>query len=139
MTEHQLQRRVLVDMSATLIHHGHIRLLAAASELGRVIVGLTLDEEVESRKGYAPELAFEHRRELLLAIRYVDEVIPAPWLITDDFLKAHQIDLLVHGDDNNNNVSPERTILLPRTDGVSSSWLRRQVLHAVGQIIAKEK
>ncbi|MBM4230175.1 MAG: cytidyltransferase, partial [Gammaproteobacteria bacterium] len=31
-------KRVMVDMSATLIHHGHVRLLKKASEHGRVIV-----------------------------------------------------------------------------------------------------
>ena len=32
--------RVMVDMSATLIHHGHIRLLKKAAEIGDVIVVL---------------------------------------------------------------------------------------------------
>ena len=32
------KKRIMVDMSATLIHHGHIRLLKKASELGEVIV-----------------------------------------------------------------------------------------------------
>ena len=38
--------RIMVDMSATLIHHGHVRLLKKASELGTVVVALTTDEEV---------------------------------------------------------------------------------------------
>ena len=37
-------------MSATLIHHGHIRLLKKASEYGSVIVGLTTDDEIISKK-----------------------------------------------------------------------------------------
>ena len=36
--------RVMVDMSATLIHHGHIRLLKKAAEIGEVVVALTSDE-----------------------------------------------------------------------------------------------
>ena len=39
-------KRILVDMSATLIHHGHTRLLAKASKLGKVIVALTSDSEI---------------------------------------------------------------------------------------------
>ena len=37
--------RIMVDMSATLIHHGHIRLLKKAAELGDVVVALTSDAE----------------------------------------------------------------------------------------------
>ena len=37
-------------MSATLIHHGHIRLLKKASEFGSVIVALTTDEEIKIKK-----------------------------------------------------------------------------------------
>ena len=39
-------------MSATLIHHGHIRLLKKASKLGEVVVALTTDEEIIKHKGY---------------------------------------------------------------------------------------
>ena len=51
--------RICVDMSATLIHHGHVRLLKKARELGTVVVALTTDEEVQNKKGYKPELSFE--------------------------------------------------------------------------------
>ncbi len=34
--------RVMVDMSATLIHHGHIRLLKKAAEIGEVVVALMM-------------------------------------------------------------------------------------------------
>ena len=37
---------ILVDMSATLIHHGHIRLLKKASKIGLVTIALTIDEEI---------------------------------------------------------------------------------------------
>jgi cytidyltransferase-like protein len=50
--------RVMVDMSATVLHHGHVRLLKRAKELGTVIVGLTGDAEVFKHKGYWPELPF---------------------------------------------------------------------------------
>ena len=49
-------KRILVDMSATLIHHGHIRLLKKASNYGDVIVALTTDDEIYNKKGYFPEL-----------------------------------------------------------------------------------
>ena len=124
-------KRVLVDMSATLLHHGHIRLLAKASEYGRVVVALTSDSEIFSKKGYNPEIAFDERREILEAIKYVDEVISSPWLIDDEFLDNHNIDYLVHGHDNSNPIAKEKLIIIPRTEGVSSTKIRAAVLRAV--------
>ena len=72
-------KRILVDMSCTLLHHGHIRLLRKAADLGEVVVALTTDDEILMKKGYTPELSFEERKEILLAIRYVTDVIPSKW------------------------------------------------------------
>jgi glycerol-3-phosphate cytidylyltransferase len=119
-------KRIMVDMSATLIHHGHIRLLKAAKELGHVVVALTTDEEIRNKKGYAPELNFLQRKEMLEAIRYVDEVVPCNWLLTNDFLDQHNIDFLVHGDDNSNDIDSEKLIILPRTEGISSDLIRKR-------------
>ena len=82
------------------------------------------DEEIEMKKGYKPEIEFPHRKEILEAIRCVDEVIPSPWLLDQSFLNDHRIDLLVHGDDNSNQISPEKLLIFPRTIGVSSTALR---------------
>ena len=127
--------RILVDMSATLIHHGHVRLLSSAAKHGQVIVGLCTDEEIVTHKGYRPELSFEQRREIMLSIRHVQEVLPAPWLITDDYLDLYSIDYLIHGHDNQNNVSSDRLIILQRTEGISSTLLRARVLQATAQKI----
>lgn len=127
------QKRIMVDMSATLIHHGHVRLLKAAKELGHVVVALTTDEEIRSKKGYEPELNYAARAEVLLAMRDVDEVVPSPWLLDDAFLALHQIDLLVHGHDNSNPIAAEKLYILPRTEGISSTQLRARVLKAVSQ------
>lgn len=128
----------MVDMSATLIHHGHVRLLKAAKAMGRVIVALTTDEEVRLRKGYEPELSYDQRREVLEALRYVDEVVPSKWLLDDAFLDEHRIDLLVHGHDNSNDVRPGRLKLLPRTGGISSSILRARVLDVLSSVIKQD-
>ncbi len=132
-------RRIMVDMSATLIHHGHVRILRAARALGSVVVALTTDEEVLAHKGYVPELGYEARREVLEAIRYVDEVVPSNWMLDDAYLDLHRIDLLVHGNDNSNQVRPERLVILPRTQGISSSVLRARALDVVSAQIKRNK
>ncbi|CAK7040837.1 MAG: Bifunctional protein HldE [Desulfovibrio sp.] len=123
-----MSKRIMVDMSATLIHHGHVRLLQKAAEIGSVVVALTTDEEVRKTKGYTPELSYEERKEILEALRYVDEVVPSTWLIDEAFLEKHNCDLLVHGHDNANHIPEEKLVIFPRTEGISSSDMRERVL-----------
>ena len=131
-------KRIMVDMSATLIHHGHIRLLKAAKALSTVIVALTVDDEIISKKGYRPELSFNERKEILEAIRYVDEVVPSKWLINEAYLDQHNIDLLVHGHDNSNPINQERLVILPRTEGIGSSMMRNRLVAIVDQLSERE-
>ena len=130
--------RLLVDMSVTLLHHGHIRLLKRARQAANernaiVVVGLTSDEEVLRAKGYTPELHFAERKEILLACRYVDEVVETPWLLTDELLASLGADYLFHGEDNSNPVQKDHLIVVPRTKEISSTQLHirsAEVLHS---------
>lgn len=137
MTDKKL--RIMVDMSATLIHHGHVRLLKKAAEMGDVVVALTTDDEVKKTKGYIPELNFEERKEILESIKYVKEVVPCPWLIDEDFLNKQNCDLLVHGADNSNHIPQDRLVIFPRTEGVSSSALRERVLNCLIEMNLEQK
>lgn len=119
-------KRVMVDMSCTLLHHGHIRLLRKAADLGKVIVALTTDDEIIMKKGFVPELNFEQRKEILLAIKYVSDVVPSKWLLDDQYVRENDIDILVHGDDNSNEVKACEIVIFPRTQGISSSDLRER-------------
>lgn len=129
-----MKKRIMVDMSATLLHHGHIRLLKQAHEMGHVVVALTTDDEIRSKKGYTAELNYQERKEILESIRYVDEVVPCNWLIDNDFIIEHHIDLLVHGCDNVNHIPEDKLVIFPRTKGVSSSELRERVLDSLVDI-----
>ena len=59
-----------------LFHSGHVAFLARCAELGRVIVSLNTDEFIEEYKGKPPVISYEDRRDVLLACKYVDSVIP---------------------------------------------------------------
>tara|TARA_B100001094_G_scaffold325872_1_gene380971 strand:+ start:330 stop:704 length:375 start_codon:yes stop_codon:yes gene_type:complete len=119
-----MDKRILVDMSLTVLHHGHIRLLKKASELGYVIVGLCSDEEILKAKGFKPLLSYEQRKEIALSIKYVREVIESEYLIDEAYLDEHNIDLLVHGHDNVNVIPEDRLVIFRRTEGISSTQLR---------------
>ena len=129
------KKRILVDMSATIIHHGHIRLLKKASRYGKVIVALTRDIEVKKNKGYYPELNFKSRKEILSSIKYVDRVIPSNFLVNEKYLKKNKIDILIHGTDSPHGIkNKNKLIILPRTKGISSSKIRKRVKNSLKQL-----
>ena len=129
------KKRILVDMSATIIHHGHIRLLKKASRYGKVIVALTRDIEVKKNKGYYPELNFKSRKEILSSIKYVDRVIPSNFLVNEKYLKKNKIDILIHGTDSPHGIkNKNKLIILPRTKGISSSKIRKRVKNSSRQL-----
>ena len=135
--ENKKVKRVMVDMSATILHHGHIRLLKRAKELGHVIVALTADEDILRHKGYMPELSYEERKEILLALKYVDEVVPSGWLIEDDYVKKHNADVLFHGDDNANTAEQVKTFA--RTEGIASDLLRKKAVISLTTLANSKK
>lgn len=63
-----------------LIHSGHIRFLRAcrriAGDEGQVVLALNTDEFVEAYKGKAPVMTYDERKTVLLACKYVDDVVP---------------------------------------------------------------
>tara|TARA_X000000368_G_C22698896_1_gene565891 strand:- start:68 stop:454 length:387 start_codon:yes stop_codon:yes gene_type:complete len=121
-------KKILVDMSATLIHHGHIRLLKKAFNYGNVYVALTKDKEIKKYKGYKPELKFKYRKEVLSSIKYIKKVIPSNFHITDNFIKKHKIDFLIHGNDNKNKIQSCKIKIFKRTKEISSTILRKKIL-----------
>jgi cytidyltransferase-like protein len=120
------KKNILIDMSATIIHHGHIRLISKASRSGNVIIGLTKDKEIKKFKGYIPEIKFKHRKEILVNIKKVYKVIPSNFYITSHFLKKNKIHYLVHGNDNKNVIDKKKLKIFARTPNISSTIIRKK-------------
>ena len=51
-------KKILVDMSAVIIHTGHIRLINKAKKYGKVYIALTTDKEIKRTKKINPELNY---------------------------------------------------------------------------------
>ena len=115
---------IMVDMTCSILHHGHIRILKKASKFGEVIVALTSDEEILKHKKFKTLLNFAQRKEILLSIKYVSKVIKSQYLITDSFIKANKCDYLIHGSDTQNNVNLTNLKTIKRTKNISSTALR---------------
>jgi phosphoenolpyruvate phosphomutase / 2-hydroxyethylphosphonate cytidylyltransferase len=125
---------VYVGMSADVIHPGHLNILAEASRHGRVIVGLLTDAAIASYKRL-PYMDYEVRREIVEALRLVDEVVAQETLDYVPNLRRYRPDVVVHGDDWKEGVQAEtrqrvidtlaewggRVVEIPYTQGVSST------------------
>ncbi len=92
--------RVYADMVGDLFHYGHVRFLERASTLGdMLVIGIHSDEAVQAYKR-APVMTMAERIQVIAACRFVDEVIPnAPMVVTREWIEEHELDLVVHGDD----------------------------------------
>jgi cytidyltransferase-like protein len=129
--------RVYVDMVADLFHAGHVEFLRLAREFGdQLAVGIHSDDTVAEYKR-STVMTMEERVPVVAACRYVDEVIPdAPLVVTREWIDEHGIDLVVHGDDLDEEalmlmyrVPHELGILrlVPYTPGISTSDLIERV------------
>lgn len=119
-------KKILVDMTCSLIHHGHVRILKKAYNYGKVIVALTKDGEVLKYKKFRSPLNFNQRKEILESIRYVSKVIPSNYFISQKFLVKNKIDYLVHGSDNKNDIDRKYLKIFKRTKKISSTKLRKK-------------
>ena len=118
-------KNVLLDMSCSIIHHGHIRLIKKASKYGRLIISLTLDKDLIRYKKIKPELGFKYRKEILQSIKNVYKVIPGRYILNQKFLNRNKIDILVQGSDYKNRKFKNKVITFPRTLAISSSKIRK--------------
>jgi D-sedoheptulose 7-phosphate isomerase len=84
-----------------IVHAGHVDLLNRAKALGtRLVVGINSDESVRAIKGVGrPVQDQEARREVLLGLSAVDEVLIFNELTPEDLIRKVKPDVLVKGGD----------------------------------------
>ncbi len=113
-----------------LLHYGHINLLKRAKMLGdHLIVALSTDEFNSKEKNKISCFSFEHRKELLESIRYVDLVIPEEnWEQKISDIKKYNVDIFVIGDDWEGKFDYLKeycnVVYLPRTPEISTTCIK---------------
>ena len=119
--------RVITFGTFDIFHIGHLRILERARAYGDyLIVGVSTDELNASKKGRTPVYPFDQRRDILRALRVVDEVFPEESLeLKREYVLQKKADILVMGDDwagkfdHLNDVC--KVEYLPRTPSISTS------------------
>ncbi len=125
--------RVYVDGCFDMFHPGHVRLFQKARAFGDyLIAGVISDKDVKSYK--RETIIHEDDRAFMIAsCRLVDKVIPnSPLVLTAEFLKEHEIDIVVHGDDDPQTsffqVCGDKMRYVPYDKTISTTGIIRRVL-----------
>lgn len=130
-------KKVLTVGVYDLLHIGHVNLFRRARQLGDYLIVAVQRSEVVLK--YKPEAKLvystEERMYMVKSIRYVDEVIEYDGV--DSIVKTTDFDVLVTGPDQSHEgflfaiewckKHGKKTVVLPRTEGISSSWLKEQI------------
>lgn len=122
-----------------MFHIGHLNIIRRAKEqCDYLIVGVSTDELVENEKNKKPVIPYEERKQIVEAIKYVDQVVPqtdknklAAWE------KYHFNKMFVGSDWKGTEqwINFEKQfepydvdiVYLPHTDGISSTKLTRVI------------
>lgn len=132
-------KRVLTVGVYDLIHIGHVNLFKNAKSLtdgGSLIVAVQDSDVVLKYKPNA-KLVYttDERMYMVKSIRFVDEVVVYKGV--DEIVKCVDFDIFVTGPDQNHSgfqsaikwceEHGKKHIIIPRTEGISSSWLKEQI------------
>ena len=116
-----------------MFHIGHLNILRRAKEqCNYLIVGVSTDENVRQYKHKTPVIPYAHRKAIVEAIKYVDEVVPQENMDKFAAWEKYHFDAIFHGDDwKGSSMYDEierklsevgcEMVFLPHTDGVSST------------------
>ncbi|MDD2870875.1 MAG: glycerol-3-phosphate cytidylyltransferase [Candidatus Gracilibacteria bacterium] len=125
-------KKILTYGTFDLTHIGHIKILKRAKELGDyLIVGVSTDE-FNNLKGKKCEFPYDHRKEIIESIKYVDLVIPeSNWEQKIDDVNKYNVDIMVMGDDWEGKFDYLKeyceVIYLPRTGGISTTQIKNNI------------
>ena len=118
-----MPRKVYVDGVWDLFHMGHVKHLIELKNLDNkenfLIVGIISDKDAEGYKR-KPIYNQEHRKFLISSCKYVDKYIEnSPLILTREFIKKHNIDVVCHGFSDTNDLSKQdKFFKIPREMGI---------------------
>jgi glycerol-3-phosphate cytidylyltransferase len=130
-------KKILTVGVYDLLHIGHVEVFRRAKQYGDYLTVAVQDSEVILK--YKPEAKMvyttEERCYMVKSIRYVDNVVV--YRDVSDIVKEVDFDVFVKGPDQVHEgfqkavrwceENGKEVVVLPRTEGVSSSWLKETI------------
>ena len=93
-------KKVITYGTFDMLHYGHINLLRRARALGDYLIVALSSDSFNAIKNKQSFFHYEHRRQMLEAIRYVDLIIPEnDWEQKRDDIIKHNVNIFVMGND----------------------------------------
>jgi glycerol-3-phosphate cytidylyltransferase len=125
-------KKVITYGTFDLIHRGHINILRRAKAMGDYLIVALSTDEFNAGKGKEVYYTYEERKQILEAIKYVDEVIPETrWEQKIDDVVKHGVAVFVIGEDWKGKfdfLKPYcEVIYLPRTEGISTTQIKNDL------------
>ncbi|HBV23127.1 MAG TPA: glycerol-3-phosphate cytidylyltransferase [Jeotgalicoccus sp.] len=125
-------KKVITYGTFDLLHTGHINILRRAKALGDYLIVAVSTDEFNTLKHKEAYHSFEERKQILEAIRYVDEVIGEnDWNQKIEDVKKYDIDTFVMGNDWEGEFDFLKeyceVVYLPRTSGISTTKIKDEL------------
>ena len=125
-------KKIITYGTFDLLHTGHINILRRAKALGDYLIVAVSTDEFNTLKHKEAYHSFEERKQILEAIKYVDEVIGEnDWNQKVEDVKNYGVDTFVMGNDWEGEFDFLKeyceVIYLPRTSGVSTTKIKEEL------------
>lgn len=134
-------KKILTVGVYDLLHYGHVELFRKAKDLGDFLIVAVQNSDYISK--FKPNTKIINstaiRMYMVNSIKYVDEVIT--YNTVDEIVRQIDFDIFVKGSDQNHEAFQRAVqwcldhkkcvITLPRTEGVSSSMIKKQIQNAI--------
>ena len=125
-------KKVITYGTFDLLHTGHINILRRAKALGDYLIVAVSTDEFNKLKHKQAYHSFEDRKQILEAIRYVDEVIGEDtWDQKSHDVQKYNIDTFVMGSDWEGEFDFLKeyceVVYLPRTSGISTTKIKDEL------------
>lgn len=122
-------KKVITYGTFDLLHYGHLELLRRAKEYGDYLVVAISSDEFNQIKGKVSHFNYDKRKDMLSAIKYVDEIIPEhDWKQKKDDIIKHDIDVFIMGGDWEGKFDELKdvceVVYLDRTPNISSTAIK---------------
>ena len=93
-------KKVITYGTFDMLHYGHVNLLRRAKALGDYLIVALSSDSFNATENKQSFFHYEHRRQMLEAIRYVDLIIPEnDWEQKQEDIIKHNVNIFVMGND----------------------------------------
>ena len=122
-------KKVVVHGTFDIFHYGHLNYLEKAKKYGDYLIALVASDKLAEERDKNLYFNEQIRKRIISSLKIVDEAIIRNTNITKELLKKLEADIFVTTDNDLANLLKDdiKVIVLPRTEGISSTLIRNHI------------